>query len=94
MYICTFLCNGSSCCHVKFLVCVNILVIKSFLTSDLNLIIKMKTVFRYLHGNNVNGHAFVVFGVMEDEKKTSMPSSLQRVQVSFPAEHTSELMYK
>uniref|UniRef100_A0A672QEG4 Complement C3-like n=1 Tax=Sinocyclocheilus grahami TaxID=75366 RepID=A0A672QEG4_SINGR len=38
--------------------------------------------FRYLHRNNVNGHAFVVFGVMEDERKTSIPSSLQRVQVN------------
>ncbi|KAL1281267.1 hypothetical protein QQF64_000070 [Cirrhinus molitorella] len=37
---------------------------------------------RYLHGNNVNGHAFVVFGVMEDERKTSIPSSLQRVRIS------------
>ncbi|XP_077057468.1 complement component c3a, duplicate 6 [Siphateles boraxobius] len=37
---------------------------------------------RYLHGNNVNGHAFVVFGVMEVERKTSIPSSLQRVQIS------------
>ncbi|XP_051982648.1 complement C3-like [Xyrauchen texanus] len=37
---------------------------------------------RYLHGNKVKGHAFVVFGVMEIERKTSIPSSLQRVSIS------------
>lgn len=47
---------------------------------------------RYLHGNNVNGHAFVVFGVMEVERKTSIPSSLQRVQVSFPDENTPDVL--
>ncbi len=72
--------------------CVNILGNK--VLSDLILIIKIKTLFRYLHGNKVKGHAFVVFGVMEDERKTSIPSSLQKVQVSFIAEHKSELMYK
>uniref|UniRef100_A0A672QEP5 Complement C3-like n=1 Tax=Sinocyclocheilus grahami TaxID=75366 RepID=A0A672QEP5_SINGR len=44
--------------------------------------LKSVVFFRYLHRNNVNGHAFVVFGVMEDERKTSIPSSLQRVQIS------------
>uniref|UniRef100_A0A672Q7I3 Complement C3-like n=1 Tax=Sinocyclocheilus grahami TaxID=75366 RepID=A0A672Q7I3_SINGR len=29
----------------------------------------------------VDGNAFVVFGVMEDEKKTSIPASLQKVQI-------------
>nr|AAI22312.1 Zgc:103710 protein [Danio rerio] len=54
---------------------------KSFFSvKDDNLTVSIEA--RYLHGNNVNGHAFVVFGVMEDDRKTSIPSSLQRVQVS------------
>ncbi|KAA0721775.1 Complement C3 [Triplophysa tibetana] len=36
---------------------------------------------RYLFGNNVNGNALVVFGVMDDERKTSIPSSLQRISI-------------
>uniref|UniRef100_A0A672Q0L4 Complement C3/4/5 macroglobulin domain-containing protein n=1 Tax=Sinocyclocheilus grahami TaxID=75366 RepID=A0A672Q0L4_SINGR len=36
---------------------------------------------KYLFGQKVDGNAFVVFGVMEDEKKTSIPASLQKVQV-------------
>ncbi|XDV16098.1 hypothetical protein PO909_015946, partial [Leuciscus waleckii] len=36
---------------------------------------------KYLFGQKVEGHAFVMFGVMDGEKKTSIPSSLQKVQV-------------
>ncbi len=37
---------------------------------------------RYLFGESVNGHGFVVFGVVtEDKGKISIPGSLQRVQV-------------
>ncbi|XP_057187930.1 complement C3-like [Triplophysa rosa] len=36
---------------------------------------------KYLFGNNVNGNALVVFGVMDDERKTSIPSSLQRISI-------------
>uniref|UniRef100_A0A673LBZ2 NTR domain-containing protein n=1 Tax=Sinocyclocheilus rhinocerous TaxID=307959 RepID=A0A673LBZ2_9TELE len=44
---------------------------------------------KYLFGQKVDGNAFVVFGVMEDEKKTSIPASLQKVQVR--GEGTAEL---
>ncbi|XDV16028.1 hypothetical protein PO909_015916, partial [Leuciscus waleckii] len=36
---------------------------------------------KYLFGKKVEGHAFVEFGVMDGEKKISIPSSLQRVQI-------------
>ncbi|KTF81588.1 hypothetical protein cypCar_00030778 [Cyprinus carpio] len=51
-----------------------------FCVKDASLTVSIEA--KYLHRNNVNGHAFVVFGVMEDERKTSIPSSLQRVQIS------------
>uniref|UniRef100_A0A8D0CNZ9 Complement C3/4/5 macroglobulin domain-containing protein n=1 Tax=Sander lucioperca TaxID=283035 RepID=A0A8D0CNZ9_SANLU len=35
----------------------------------------------YLFGINVDGTAYVVFGVMQERQKKSFPSSLQRVQV-------------
>ncbi|KAM6941958.1 complement C3-like [Lycodopsis pacificus] len=35
----------------------------------------------YLFGKEVDGTAYVVFGVMQDGKKKSFPSSLQRVQI-------------
>ncbi|TDH08995.1 hypothetical protein EPR50_G00103770 [Perca flavescens] len=35
----------------------------------------------YLFGQEVDGMAYVVFGVMQDDHKKSFPSSLQRVQV-------------
>lgn len=38
--------------------------------------------FRYLFGEEVDGMAYVVFGVMQDDKKNSFPSSLQRVEVN------------
>ncbi|XDV16019.1 hypothetical protein PO909_015911 [Leuciscus waleckii] len=36
---------------------------------------------KYLFGQKVEGNAFVMFGVMDGEKKTSIPSSLQKVQI-------------
>uniref|UniRef100_A0A672KAE2 Complement C3-like n=1 Tax=Sinocyclocheilus grahami TaxID=75366 RepID=A0A672KAE2_SINGR len=45
---------------------------------------------KYLFGQKVDGNAFVVFGVMEDEKKTSIPASLQKVQI-VEGEGTAEL---
>uniref|UniRef100_A0A8C9XYP4 Complement C3/4/5 macroglobulin domain-containing protein n=1 Tax=Sander lucioperca TaxID=283035 RepID=A0A8C9XYP4_SANLU len=35
----------------------------------------------YLFGQEVNGKAYVVFGVMQDGQKKSFPASLQRVQI-------------
>ncbi|KAK9539845.1 hypothetical protein VZT92_002334 [Zoarces viviparus] len=35
----------------------------------------------YLFGKEVDGTAYVVFGIMQEEKKKSFPSSLQRVQI-------------
>uniref|UniRef100_A0A8C9ZM46 Anaphylatoxin-like domain-containing protein n=1 Tax=Sander lucioperca TaxID=283035 RepID=A0A8C9ZM46_SANLU len=37
--------------------------------------------FRYLFGQEVDGTAYVVFGVMQDNDKKSFPASLQRVQI-------------
>ena len=37
--------------------------------------------FRYLFGKEVDGMAYVVFGVIQGGQKKSFPSSLQRVQV-------------
>uniref|UniRef100_A0A8C2AG39 Complement component c3a, duplicate 6 n=1 Tax=Cyprinus carpio TaxID=7962 RepID=A0A8C2AG39_CYPCA len=45
---------------------------------------------KYLFGQKVDGNAFVMFGVMEDEKKTSIPASLQKVQI-IKGEGTAEL---
>uniref|UniRef100_A0A8C1RKX7 NTR domain-containing protein n=1 Tax=Cyprinus carpio TaxID=7962 RepID=A0A8C1RKX7_CYPCA len=45
---------------------------------------------KYLFGQKVDGNAFVVFGVMEDEKKISIPASLQKVQI-IKGEGTAEL---
>ncbi|XP_026068420.1 complement C3-like [Carassius auratus] len=45
---------------------------------------------KYLFGQKVDGNAFVVFGVMEDEKKISIPASLQKVQI-MKGEGTAEL---
>ena len=38
--------------------------------------------FRYLFGEELDGMAYVVFGVMEKDQKKSFPGSLQRVPVS------------
>ncbi|XP_052459374.1 complement C3 isoform X2 [Carassius gibelio] len=45
---------------------------------------------KYLLGQKVDGNAFVVFGVMGDEKKISIPASLQKVQI-MKGEGTAEL---
>ncbi|XP_048051363.1 complement C3-like [Megalobrama amblycephala] len=45
---------------------------------------------KYLFGQKVEGNAFVMFGVMDGEKKTSIPASLQRVQI-MKGEGTAEL---
>uniref|UniRef100_A0A672Q8D0 Complement C3-like n=1 Tax=Sinocyclocheilus grahami TaxID=75366 RepID=A0A672Q8D0_SINGR len=45
---------------------------------------------KYLFGQKVDGNAFVVFGVMENEKKTSIPASLKKVQI-VKGEGTAEL---
>ncbi|XDV16047.1 hypothetical protein PO909_015927 [Leuciscus waleckii] len=45
---------------------------------------------KYLFGQKVEGHAFVMFGVMDGEKKPSIPSSLQKVQIR-EGEGTAEL---
>ncbi|XP_067296767.1 complement C3-like [Pseudorasbora parva] len=44
----------------------------------------------YLFGQKVEGNAFVVFGVMDGEKKTSIPTSLQKIQIT-EGEGTAEL---
>ncbi|KAL7845316.1 hypothetical protein AOLI_G00235080 [Acnodon oligacanthus] len=36
---------------------------------------------KYLFGNKVDGSAFVVFGVMQGDSKTSLPASLSRVMI-------------
>lgn len=38
-------------------------------------------VHRYLYGKRLQGTAFVLFGVMVDDEKKSIPQSLRRVQV-------------
>ncbi|XP_067296790.1 complement C3 [Pseudorasbora parva] len=45
---------------------------------------------KYLFGNKVRGSAFVVFGVIDNEKKISMAASLQRVNI-FDGEGEAEL---
>ncbi|XP_068584992.1 complement C3-like [Cebidichthys violaceus] len=50
-----------------------------FYVDSEELIINIKAV--YLFGEQVDGTAYVVFGVMQDGEKKSFPSSLQRVQV-------------
>ncbi|KAK9981660.1 hypothetical protein ABG768_001184 [Culter alburnus] len=45
---------------------------------------------KYLFGQKVEGNAFVMFGVMDGEKKTSIPASLQKVQI-MRGEGTAEL---
>ncbi|NWS78397.1 VCO31 factor, partial [Crotophaga sulcirostris] len=36
---------------------------------------------RYLYGKQLQGNAFVLFGIMVDDEKKSIPESLQRIQV-------------
>ncbi|XP_067258584.1 complement C3-like isoform X2 [Chanodichthys erythropterus] len=45
---------------------------------------------KYLFGQKVEGNAFVMFGLMDGEKKTSIPASLQKVQI-MRGEGTAEL---
>ncbi|XP_067258551.1 complement C3 isoform X1 [Chanodichthys erythropterus] len=45
---------------------------------------------KYLFGNKVRGSAFVVFGVIDNDKKISIAASLQRVQI-FDGEGEAEL---
>ncbi|KAK7161087.1 hypothetical protein R3I94_003922 [Phoxinus phoxinus] len=48
---------------------------------------------KYLFGQKVEGNAFVMFGVMDGEKKTSFASSLQKVQIR-EGEGSAELSRK
>ncbi|XP_068583426.1 complement C3-like isoform X1 [Cebidichthys violaceus] len=50
-----------------------------FYVDSEELVVNIKAV--YLFGEEVDGTAYVVFGVMQDGQKKSFPSSLQRVQV-------------
>ncbi|KAF4118185.1 complement C3-like [Onychostoma macrolepis] len=52
--------------------------------------LKVNIEAKYLFGQKVDGNAFVVFGVMDGEKKTSIPTSLQKVQI-VKGEGTAEL---
>ncbi|XP_050961778.1 complement C3 [Labeo rohita] len=45
---------------------------------------------KYLFGQEVDGDAFVVFGLMDGERKTSIPNSLKKVQI-VDGEGTAEL---
>uniref|UniRef100_A0A8B9JQ87 Complement component c3a, duplicate 1 n=1 Tax=Astyanax mexicanus TaxID=7994 RepID=A0A8B9JQ87_ASTMX len=52
---------------------------------------------RYLSGNRVDGIAFVVFGVIQGDSKTSLPASLRRVSITEgegKAELTREMILK
>ncbi|KAI4881168.1 hypothetical protein NFI96_030503 [Prochilodus magdalenae] len=44
---------------------------------------------KYLFGNNVEGSAFAVFGVMQGEQKTSLTASLRRVTIKDGVGHTT-----
>uniref|UniRef100_A0A4W4GSC7 Anaphylatoxin-like domain-containing protein n=1 Tax=Electrophorus electricus TaxID=8005 RepID=A0A4W4GSC7_ELEEL len=43
---------------------------------------KVNIIVTYLFGKKVDGSAFVVFGVMQGDSKTSLPASLSRVQIT------------
>ncbi|XP_047659458.1 complement C3-like isoform X1 [Tachysurus fulvidraco] len=52
---------------------------------------------KYLFGKNVNGAAFVVFGIKNDDTRTSLPASLTRVQIidgNGRAELTKEMILR
>ncbi|XP_052401151.1 complement C3 [Carassius gibelio] len=52
---------------------------------------------KYLFGQKVDGNAFVVFGVMDGEKKISIPASLKKVQIikgEGSAELTNQMITK
>lgn len=39
---------------------------------------------RFLYGKNVDGIAFVIFGIQDGDQRISLPQSLTRVQVPCP----------
>uniref|UniRef100_A0AAR2JVK6 Anaphylatoxin-like domain-containing protein n=1 Tax=Pygocentrus nattereri TaxID=42514 RepID=A0AAR2JVK6_PYGNA len=49
---------------------------------------------KYLFGNKVEGSAFVVFGVMQGDSRTSLPASLRRENVTGRATLTKEMIQK
>ncbi|KAM9214319.1 complement C3 [Leptosomus discolor] len=55
---------------------------EKFLYIDRNENFRVSITARYLYGKRVHGSAFVLFGVMVDDEKKSIPQSLQRVQVA------------
>ncbi|KAK2909403.1 hypothetical protein Q8A67_005240 [Cirrhinus molitorella] len=66
-----------------------------FYVSDESLTVNIEA--KYMFGQKLDGYAYVVFGVMDGQKKTSITSSLQKVQVSKgtgSAELTKEMIHK
>ncbi|RXN11648.1 complement C3-like protein [Labeo rohita] len=64
-----------------------------FYVTDKSLTVDIEA--KYLFGQDVDGNAFVVFGVMDGEKKTSIPKSVQKVQIvkgAGTAKLTSEMI--
>ncbi|XP_010022318.1 PREDICTED: complement C3, partial [Nestor notabilis] len=55
---------------------------KRFLYIDQKEDFRVSITARYLYGKRVQGSAFVLFGVMVDDEKKSIPQSLRRVQVT------------
>ncbi|KAM7028218.1 complement C3 [Acridotheres tristis] len=54
---------------------------EKFLYIDRQEDFRVSILARYLYGKHVDGTAFVLFGVMVDDEKKSIPQSLRRVQV-------------
>ncbi|CAN0019716.1 unnamed protein product [Bubo scandiacus] len=54
---------------------------EKFLYIDRNEDFRVSIIARYLYGKHLQGSAFVLFGVMVDDEKKSIPQSLRRVQV-------------
>uniref|UniRef100_A0A8C8EBS3 Complement C3 n=1 Tax=Otus sunia TaxID=257818 RepID=A0A8C8EBS3_9STRI len=54
---------------------------EKFLYIDRNEDFRVSIIARYLYGKHLQGTAFVLFGVMVDDEKKSIPQSLRRVQV-------------
>ncbi|XP_059410824.1 complement C3-like [Carassius carassius] len=66
-----------------------------FYVGDQSLTVDIET--KYLFGQKVDGNAFVVFGVMDGEKKISIPTSLQKVLIingEGSAELTNQMITK
>ncbi|GAB0201748.1 complement C3 [Grus japonensis] len=55
---------------------------EKFLYIDRNEDFRVSITARYLYGKRLQGTAFVLFGVMVDDEKKSIPQSLRRVQVT------------